>query len=76
MKTHPFHGALRDALARAGDNQTVFAKGIGTSQQLVSYWLRNGCPLPAEFVIPAENAGFGSRHEIRPDLYPAAEAAA
>lgn len=70
MKKHPHHGALRKALKAAGDNQTALAKSIGTSQQLVSYWLNNGRPLPAEYVLPAERAGLGSRHELRPDLYP------
>lgn len=76
MKTHPHHGALRKALERADNNQTAFAKAIGSSQQLVSYWLNRGRPLPAEYVLPAEAAGFGSRHELRPDLYPSESAAA
>lgn len=76
MKVHPHHGALRRAVEAAGDNQTTFAKGIGASQQRVSYWLNNGRPLPGEFVLPAERAGFGSRHILRPDLYPASEQAA
>ncbi|PZU75587.1 MAG: hypothetical protein DI530_15080 [Sphingomonas sp.] len=70
MKVHPYHAALREALAKAGGKQTAFARGIGTSQQLVSYWLANGRPLPAEYVLPAEAAGFGDRHLLRPDLYP------
>lgn len=70
MKTHPCHGALKAALARAQNNQSLFARGIGASQQRVSYWLLNGRPLPAEFVLPAEGAGFGSRYELRPDIYP------
>ncbi|HCB75142.1 MAG TPA: hypothetical protein DEP91_03070 [Sphingomonas bacterium] len=70
MRTHPFHAALKDALKAADDNQSRFAREIGTSQQLVSYWLNNGRPLPAEFVLAAEAAGFGSRHDLRPDLYP------
>ncbi len=76
MKVHPHHAALRDAVEAAGDNQTAFAKGIGTSQQRVSYWLNNGRPLPGEFVLAAERAGFGSRHSLRPDLYPVSEQAA
>lgn len=70
MSTHPYHAALKKALARANNNQSEFARRIGASQQRVSYWLLNGRPLPAEFVIPAEAAGFGSRHQLRPDLYP------
>jgi DNA-binding transcriptional regulator YdaS (Cro superfamily) len=70
MADHPYHQALRDAVAAAGDNQSRFAREVGTSQQLVSYWLANGKPLPGELVIPAERAGFGKRHVLRPDLYP------
>jgi DNA-binding transcriptional regulator YdaS (Cro superfamily) len=68
------HEALRSAVALADDNQSRFAAAIGTSQQSVSYWLKNRKPLPAEFVLSAERAGFGSRHVLRPDLYPVEEA--
>lgn len=70
MRTHPFHAALVKAVKAADDNQSMFARAIGTSQQLVSYWLKNGRPLPGEYVLKAEAAGFGSRHDLRPDLYP------
>lgn len=70
MDKHSLHQALRAAVAKAKNNQSLFAREIGTSQQLVSYWLRNGKPLPGEFVLSAERAGFGSRHDLRPDLYP------
>ena len=76
MKRHPHHDALRRAVEAAGGNQSRFAREVGTSQQLVSYWLANGRPLPGELVLAAERAGFGSRHELRPDLYPAEQAAA
>ncbi|WP_082466058.1 transcriptional regulator [Sphingomonas sp. Leaf38] len=62
--------ALKRAVAKAGNNQSRFAAAVGTSQQLVSYWLKNGRPLPGEYVLKAEQAGLGSRHELRPDLYP------
>ncbi len=75
MREHPHHAALKRAVEAAGNNQSLFAREIGASQQRVSYWLNNGRPLPGEFVIPAERAGFGSRHVIRPDLYPTGEAA-
>jgi DNA-binding transcriptional regulator YdaS (Cro superfamily) len=60
---------LRAALALAGDNQSKFAAAIGTSQQSVSYWLKKGKPLPAEYVLAAERAGYGSRYILRPDVY-------
>lgn len=62
--------ALRQAVEKAGNNQSRFAAAVGTSQQLVSYWLKNARPLPGEYVLRAEQAGFGSRHDLRPDLYP------
>jgi DNA-binding transcriptional regulator YdaS (Cro superfamily) len=70
------HPALKRALGAFGDNQSRFAAAIGTSQQLVSYWLRNGKALPAEHVLAAERATGISRHELRPDLYPGGEVAA
>lgn len=70
MENEPLHAALLAALARADNNQSRFAAAIGTSQQLVSYWVKKKRPLPAEFVLAAEKAGLGSRHELRPDLYP------
>jgi DNA-binding transcriptional regulator YdaS (Cro superfamily) len=76
MSKSALHQALRRAVAKADNNQSKFAAAIGTSQQLVSYWLSKERPLPAEFVLPAESAGFGSRHDLRPDLYPREESAA
>lgn len=64
------HEALKAAVGLAGNNQSRFSRDIGTSQQLVSYWLKNGKALPGEFVLAAERAGYGSRHKLRPDLYP------
>lgn len=69
------HTALKRALASFDDNQSRFAAAIGTSQQLVSYWLKNGKSLPAEFVLATEKATGISRHDLRPDLYPRDEAA-
>jgi DNA-binding transcriptional regulator YdaS (Cro superfamily) len=67
---HIFHDALKRAVAMAGNNQSRFAAAIGTSQQLVSYWLKNARPLPGEYVLKAERAGLGTRYDLRPDLYP------
>ena len=68
--------ALKRALATFDDTQTKFAAAIGTSQQLVSYWLRNEKVLPAEYVLRTEAETGISRHDLRPDLYPRDEAAA
>jgi DNA-binding transcriptional regulator YdaS (Cro superfamily) len=66
--------ALSRALAAYEGNQSRFAAAIGTSQQLVSYWIRNGKVLPAEHVLKTEEATGISRHELRPDLYPREQA--
>jgi DNA-binding transcriptional regulator YdaS (Cro superfamily) len=70
------NSALARALAKFENNQTKFADAIGTSQQLVSYWVKKARPLPAEFVIPTETATGISRHELRPDIYPREDQAA
>ena len=70
MSNPTLHDALRAAVALADDNQSKFAAAIGTSQQSVSYWLKKRKPLPAEYVLAAERAGYGSRHALRPDVYP------
>lgn len=61
--------ALQCAVRKAG-SQSSFAEAIGVSQQIVSYWLSRGRPLPAEFVLAAEAHFAVPRHELRPDLYP------
>ena len=73
MENVALHEALKAALAKADNNQSRFAEDIGTSQQLVSYWLKKKRPLPPEFVLRAEAAGYGSRYVLRPDIYPPAE---
>jgi DNA-binding transcriptional regulator YdaS (Cro superfamily) len=67
--------ALERAVEKAG-SQSSFAEAVGTSQQLVSYWLSKGKPLPAEFVLPAEARLGISRHDLRPDIYPVESQAA
>lgn len=67
--------ALELAVDKAG-SQSRFATAVGTSQQLVSYWLSNRKPLPAEFVLAAEREFGISRHDLRPDIYPQESAAA
>ncbi len=62
--------ALIEAIQFFG-SQTALADAIGTSQQNVSNWLKNG-EVPSEFVIPIEKATelTVSRHKLRPDIYP------
>ncbi len=68
-----------DAIKRACDivgGQSALARMLATpdkklSPQSVQYWCRKG--LPADWVLKVEAATDGqvSRHELRPDLYPA-----
>lgn len=71
---------LQRAVAAApfNGNQSAFARAIGTTQQNISNWLRDGRQLPAEYVLKAEEVTGFSRHQWRPDIYPrsAADAAA
>jgi DNA-binding transcriptional regulator YdaS (Cro superfamily) len=65
--------ALQRAVVSAG-GQKALAEKIGTRQSLVWYWLnrsKNG--VPAEYVerIERETAGAVTRHDLRPDLWPA-----
>jgi DNA-binding transcriptional regulator YdaS (Cro superfamily) len=67
------HQALRKAIEIAG-SQSSFARIVGVSQAAVWKWLRKRRPLPAERVLSAEAATGVSRHELRPDIYPAGDA--
>jgi DNA-binding transcriptional regulator YdaS (Cro superfamily) len=69
------NSALARALGCFDNNQTKFADAIGTSQQLVSYWIRTSKEIPAEFVLETERQTGISRHELRPDIYPREDAA-
>lgn len=70
------HKALLRAMSAFDGNQSKFAAAIGTSQQLVSYWMSKEKELPAEYVLAAEKATGVSRHDLRPDIYPREESAA
>lgn len=77
---------LEAAVSELG-GQTAFAAALSVeagraiTQQHVHGWLTRGRKmLPAEYVLPAERALAGTakpfkRHEFRPDIYPATEAA-
>src|SRR5262245_8410096 len=65
--------ALRRACKAAG-GQKPLASLIGATQSMVWYWLaraRRG--VPGEYVRAIEAATGVSRHELRPDLYPASD---
>lgn len=66
---------LERAVEQAG-GQSAFARLHGVSQPTVWAWLKQGKPLPAEYVLATERETGISRHDLRPDLYPRDEAAA
>jgi DNA-binding transcriptional regulator YdaS (Cro superfamily) len=57
------------AVRRAG-SQSAFARLIGRGQATVHDWLKEGKPLPGEYVLTVERKTGVSKHELRPDLYP------
>jgi DNA-binding transcriptional regulator YdaS (Cro superfamily) len=66
--------ALEIAVEKVG-GQSAFARLHSVSQPTVWAWLRNGKPLPAEYVLTTERETGVSRHDLRPDLYPREDAA-
>lgn len=69
--------ALEKAVEIVG-SQAELARRIDKKQAHVWNWLNRDKEVPAEAVIPIERATEGkvTRHELRPDLYPAEEARA
>lgn len=62
--------ALKKAVAEAG-SQAALGEICGVKQQAVWHWLHKSQRCPAEAVLPIEVATGVSRHDLRPDLYPA-----
>lgn len=67
--------ALKAAIGHLG-GQVPLAKAIDRPQSCVSEALGRG-KIPAEWCLPIERATGGkiTRHQLRPDLYPADETA-
>jgi Uma2 family endonuclease/DNA-binding transcriptional regulator YdaS (Cro superfamily) len=61
--------ALKKAVENAG-GQTALAERIGSTQGHISKWLERNY-VPPEYVLTIEKATGVSRHELRPDIYPA-----
>lgn len=59
---------LDEAITNAG-SQAALARAIGVSQQLISYWIKKGGKVPAEYVPLVEDVSGVSRHALRPDVF-------
>ncbi|EPR14213.1 hypothetical protein M527_29330 [Sphingobium indicum IP26] len=62
--------AFATAVQKAG-GQANLGRKVGTSQQRVWYHLSKGHPMPAEWVLAAEQATGVPKHLIRPDIFAA-----
>lgn len=74
VETTPFE-ALKASVEKIG-SQSAYARLCGVSQTAVWKWLQSGKRLPAEHVITVEAESGVSRHLLRPDIYPPADAPA
>lgn len=64
------HGALVEAVSRIG-GQSAMARLCQRSQATVWGWLNVAKQIPAEYVLRVETVTGVSRHQLRPDIYPA-----
>ena len=68
--------AFHNAIDRAG-GQAALAKICGCTQGNISQLKLKGSSLPPQYVLAVEAAGLGiTRHDLRPDIYPAEQQAA
>lgn len=65
---------LRRAIDLVG-GQPELARATNSKQQNVWFWLNKSGRVPAEFVLPIEQATGGevTRSQLRPDIYPSDE---
>lgn len=67
----PNHQSLARAIEAAG-GQVNLAKAIGTTQSNIWTWLnKSKRGTPGEWVMQIEAATGVSRHDLRPDIFPA-----
>jgi len=64
--------SARDRAVKEAGGPTRLAEKVGVTRSAVSQWRR----VPAERVLDVERATGVSRHELRPDIYPAPAVAA
>jgi len=79
--TAPAADPSRHAFERAVEivgGQSALARALGVKQGHVWHWLNKSGRCPAEHVLTVETATSGavSRHQLRPDLYPAPDSGA
>lgn len=65
---------IKDAIKRQGLNQRQFADLLGVSEGRVSQWLSTG-RVPIERCRDISRITSIPLHELRPDIYPAPDAA-
>lgn len=72
MRMHEMH--LQRAIRIVG-GQAALARACGCKQQHVWNWINRDRRVPAEFVLAIERATGGrvTRHQLRPDIYPATD---
>lgn len=64
---HETDSALAEAVRAAG-SQTAFGEMIGRRQSTIHDWLRDGKPLPVEYVLIVERETGIPKERLRPDL--------
>lgn len=64
---HEIDSALARAVV-AAKSQSAFARIIGRRQSTVSSWLKNGTPLPVEYLEVVSRVTLIPVEELRPDL--------
>lgn len=72
--THWLTGVVIDKLIKHFGSQRKLAAAVGVTAQSVTKWKRNG--IPAARVLELERLSGISRHEMRPDIFGACDAAA
>lgn len=75
-KLAPHKQALQRAIEKAGGTQVSLAKALNVKQQTVAWWLSEGSKgVAPEYCIRIETITGVSRHDLRPDVFGAREAA-
>lgn len=67
--------AITEAVSRTEGGQAALARALGVTPQAVSQWVKGTRPVPPRHAIAIELATGVSRHDLRPDIFGAAESA-